>query len=65
MYDHLTESYWSQLVGQAICGPQRGERLRIRPFEVTTWGEWRDANPDTEVLLPPPESTPLRSVAGN
>lgn len=62
MYDLATESYWSQLVGQAICGPRRGDRLSARPFSVTTWGEWKASNPETEVLLPPPASTPLRSV---
>jgi hypothetical protein len=62
MYDHATESYWSQLIGEAICGPRRGDRLSVRPFSVTTWGAWRDTHPRSEVLLPPPASEPLRSV---
>lgn len=53
MYDRATESYWSQLLGQAICGPRREDRLAVRPFAVTTWGDWRREHPDGEVLLPP------------
>ncbi|MFC6952514.1 DUF3179 domain-containing (seleno)protein [Halorubellus litoreus] len=60
MYDRATESYWSQLLGQAICGPQREERLRVRAFEMSTWGAWRDEHPDSELLLPPPHSTLTR-----
>jgi len=57
MYDGRTGSYWSQLLAQAICGPQRKRRLSIRPSTVTTLGEWRGEHPDTDVLLPPPAST--------
>ncbi|WP_338727059.1 DUF3179 domain-containing (seleno)protein [Haladaptatus sp. DJG-WS-42] len=57
MYDEATRSYWSQILGRAICGPLEGERLTIRPSEVTTWGEWKERYPDTDVLLPPPYST--------
>lgn len=57
MYDELTQSFWSQGVAQAICGPATGTDLEIIPSTVTTWGEWREAHPDGEVLLPPPYST--------
>lgn len=56
MYDGLTESLWSQAVGQAICGPMAGTRLDIVPSTLASWAEWREANPETEVLLPPPYS---------
>ncbi|EMA46261.1 DUF3179 domain-containing (seleno)protein [Halococcus saccharolyticus] len=56
MYDLATRSYWSQILARAICGPQTGETLTIVPSSFTTWGEWRAAHPDTEVLLPPPHS---------
>lgn len=56
MVDDRTGSYWSQLLAQAICGPRNGDRLTIVPSEVARWGEWRDAFPDGEVLLPPPYS---------
>jgi hypothetical protein len=56
MYDAATRSYWSQVLGRAICGPLTGDRLPILPSTVATWGEWRAAHPDGEVLLPPPHS---------
>lgn len=56
VYDDATLSYWSQILAEAICGPSAGETLAIQPSTVATWGEWREANPDTEVLLPPPHS---------
>lgn len=56
MFDTATGSYWSQLLGQAICGPQSGERLTLIPSTVTDWGTWREQHPETRVLLPPPAS---------
>ena len=56
MYDEATDSLWSQLLATAIRGPQTGRTLRIVQSTLTTWGEWREMYPDTEVLLPPPES---------
>jgi hypothetical protein len=59
MVDDATGSYWSQLLARAICGPRAGDSLRIRPSTLTTWGKWRATHPETELLLPPPYSTPL------
>jgi hypothetical protein len=56
LFDDATGSFWSQVLGQAICGPQAGERFAIRPATVTRWGEWRAEYPQTDVLLPPPYS---------
>lgn len=56
MYDEATDSRWSQLLALAIKGPKTGSQLRILPSTLSTWGEWRSAHPDTEVLLPPPHS---------
>lgn len=57
MYDTRTLSFWSQMLGRAICGPHRGQQLTIRPSTATTWADWVASYPDTEVLLPPPHST--------
>lgn len=57
MLDEATGSFWSQVLARAICGPREGDSLQIVPSTLTTWSEWRDARPDTEVLLPPPHST--------
>jgi hypothetical protein len=56
LYDERTESLWSQILGRAVRGPRTGDRLSLRPSTLTTWGEWRETHPDTEVLVPPPES---------
>jgi hypothetical protein len=56
LYDEATRSLWSQVLAQAIRGDRTGDRLELVPATVTTWGGWRDAHPDTAVLLPPPAS---------
>jgi hypothetical protein len=56
MYDRATDSRWSQILATAIRGPRTGDRLTIVPSTLTTWGEWRGARPETQVLLPPPRS---------
>jgi len=61
MYDRATESYWSQIVATAICGPLEGERLSLLPSTVATWSDWQSKHPDTEVLLPPPHSRTTES----
>lgn len=53
MVDAATESYWSQLLATAICGPARGDRLRPLPATMTTWGEWQEEHSETTVVLPP------------
>ena len=55
MYDDRTESYWSQVLARAICGPRTEEELTPLPARTTTWGEWHRER-ETEVLLPPPHS---------
>lgn len=53
MYDHQTESLWSQVGMQAVAGPSTGETLTPLFLEHTTWSEWRAAHPATLVLSPP------------
>ena len=60
MYDRATGSLWSQLLAAAIQGSRTGDRLSLLPSRFTSWGEWRDRNPGTEVLLPPPHSSTVR-----
>jgi peroxiredoxin len=50
MYDRTSNSYWEQVTGLAIIGPMTGTRLQMIPADVLTWGEWKLAHPDTEVL---------------
>ena len=56
LYDRATDSRWSQLAATAIRGPATGDRLTLRPSTLTTWADWRERYPDTEVSRPPPES---------
>lgn len=59
MYDRATLSLWSTLDGEPVVGKlvNKGLKLKMEPVVTTTWGEWRSANPDTQVLslrgLPP------------
>lgn len=50
LYDRQTESLWSQILGQAISGPLKGERLRRIALAHTTWADWRNRHGDTLVL---------------
>ncbi len=50
MYDRATDSLWSQLRGDAVAGSRTGERLRVVPAALTTWGDWHARHPDTQVL---------------
>ena len=53
MVDTQTDTLWSHLEATGLAGPLSGVELGQFPLETTTWGEWLDANPDTEVLAIP------------
>ncbi|MFQ6010653.1 MAG: DUF3179 domain-containing (seleno)protein [Nitrososphaerales archaeon] len=50
MYDRKTNSYWSQVTGQAVVGELTGFALRQVPIDTIRWGDWKVLHPDTEVL---------------
>ena len=50
MYDHQTNTLWSQLLGQSLRGALRQQRLTIVPSMITTWAEWKRLYPGTKVL---------------
>ena len=50
MYDHQTESLWSQIKQEAVTGRMMGSRLILLPLLHTTWGEWRKEHRDSLVL---------------
>lgn len=50
MYDRETESLWPQMLATAVKGDMTGEVLREFRLVWTTWGAWREAHPETEVL---------------
>lgn len=50
MYDRLTESYWSQILGEAIVGELTGEVLELLPSQIITWETFKNQYPEGEVL---------------
>lgn len=50
MYDRKTDTYWSQFDGLAIVGELSGMKLTMISVDTVTWGEWKGAHPDSEVL---------------
>jgi hypothetical protein len=50
MYDRQTETLWTHFDGRAVVGTLVGAELDRIPVATVPWGEWRDANPDGEVL---------------
>jgi hypothetical protein len=50
MYDHQTESLWSQVKRSAVTGSFTGTKLEVLPSVLTTWGKWRKRYPQTLVL---------------
>ena len=50
MYDHQTESLWSQIMQEAVVGKLLGVRLTLVPMIHTTWKAWKKEHPKTLVL---------------
>jgi hypothetical protein len=50
MYDRETKSLWSQLMVQAVAGRMKGTRLQQLPMSHTSWQEWVERYPATDVL---------------
>lgn len=50
MYDHQSGSLWSQISMEAVAGPMTGATLTHIFLEHTTWKEWRQTYPATQVL---------------
>ncbi len=50
LYDRQTESLWSQIMGTAISGRLKGNKLLTLVLTSTTWSRWAQQHPDTEVL---------------
>lgn len=50
MYDHASETFWSQIAARAVVGPLTGERLVERPVTVLTWAGFCARHPQGRVL---------------
>ena len=50
MYDHQTDTLWSQFLRQAVKGDLEGVELDVIPATQTTWATWKELHPDTKVM---------------
>lgn len=50
MYDRTSDSYWPQILGEAILGLGKGSVLKEAPIIWTTWAKWKAKYPQTKVL---------------
>ena len=50
MYDHQTDTLWSQFLSRGVRGPLANTALEIVPALQTTWQQWLELHPDTLVL---------------
>ncbi len=50
LYDRETESYFSQIASTGIKGEYKDETLDEVNLIWTTWENWKEQNPDTQVL---------------
>ncbi len=50
MYDHQSDTLWSQFLSRGVKGPLANVQLGILPALQTTWRQWLSLHPDTKVL---------------
>lgn len=50
MYDHDTESLWSQIIGEAVVGKKTGKKLTHVPFQQVSFGDVRSRFSQAEIL---------------
>ena len=50
LYDHQTETLWSQLLAQGIRGAYSRNFLKLIAANQSTWAAWKQAHPDTRIL---------------
>ena len=50
MYDHQTDTLWSQFLSKGVEGPLKDTNLEVVPATQTTWQAWQELHPNTEVL---------------
>ncbi|MFW6118768.1 MAG: DUF3179 domain-containing (seleno)protein [Planctomycetota bacterium] len=53
LYDDATGSLWNALSGMALTGPLAGTRARALPAVVWPLDQWREANPEIPMVVPP------------
>lgn len=53
MYDHQTETWWQQALGQAIVGQLTGEALTLLPAWLDGWAAFQAEHPNGLVMAEP------------
>lgn len=53
MRDQETGSLWSHILGEAMAGNLKGQRLTVLPSIMTDWGSWKAAHPETTAVQLP------------
>lgn len=51
LYDRASESLWPQVLATCVRGELKGKALNEFPVTVSTWQCWKNAHPETKVLL--------------
>ena len=50
MKDVETSSEWSHVLGEAMIGELKGQKLELLVSDMVTWGAWKRLHPDTTVM---------------
>ena len=50
LFDRATESLWSQMRVQSVCGNLRATRPALKPVVQSTWVAWKALHPETTVV---------------
>lgn len=50
MYDRLTDSYWTQIRGEAVIGEVVGTKLEKLPLQTMKWGDAKKRFPQAQIL---------------
>ncbi|MFB6284057.1 MAG: DUF3179 domain-containing protein [Halobacteria archaeon] len=50
MYDRATDTFWPQILGAGVNGDLTGRGLEEFRVVWTTWSEWKEVHPNTEVM---------------
>lgn len=66
MYDRQSETWWQQFTGEGLAGKWAGERLDFHTSQVISFGDFKQAFPDGQVLARPafPRSYGLNPYVG-
>lgn len=52
MFDEATSSLWNSFTAEPVVGDLMGRNIKLKtyPIRITTWGDWKERHPDSDVL---------------